>query len=275
MKLTASLLFLYLSLSANSSAFVPTPCANQRRMEHVRHVPTALHQTDPERKRDKVRSLIVNTASKAASLSKSVLNKGGAPIANVLIEAATEGGGIASEKLIEVLNKIEVTLDRVEGEVNSLRGELRGIRNTLVSSTAGDANQAAYPGEGAVSTEHFVEAMKAQDDGSIEIESTANLPTETVTLTTDLSTVDLSTLKYEDIDYSLTEMAPPFITEDECLVPGEPLVRVEKAPQNSRRIFAGIDIPVSVDEVWNVSFGLIILHFVGFVLNLKIASLSV
>jgi hypothetical protein len=82
-------------------------------------------------------------------------------------------------------------------------------------------------------------------------------------------------LKYEDIDYSLTEMAPPFITEDECLVPGEPLVRVEKAPQNSRRIFAGIDIPVSVDEVWNVSFGLVILHFVGFVLNLKIASLSV
>jgi hypothetical protein len=49
-------------------------------------------------------------------------------------------------------------------------------------------------------------------------------------------------------------MAPPFINEDECLVPGEPLVRVEKAPQNSRRIFAGIDIPVSVDEVWDVSF---------------------
>ena len=48
------------------------------------------------------------------------------------------------------------------------------------------------------------------------------------------------------------DMAPPFINEDECLIPGEPAVRVEKAPQNSRRIFAGIDIPVSVDEVWKL-----------------------
>jgi len=46
-------------------------------------------------------------------------------------------------------------------------------------------------------------------------------------------------------------MSPPFIGEDECLVPGEPVVRVEKAPQKSRRIFAGIDIPdASVDDVW-------------------------
>ena len=55
-----------------------------------------------------------------------------------------------------------------------------------------------------------------------------------------------------DIDYALTDMAPPFINEDECLVPGEPVVRVEKAPQNSRRIFAGIDIPASVDDVWEL-----------------------
>jgi len=61
---------------------------------------------------------------------------------------------------------------------------------------------------------------------------------------------DVSDLSYEDVDYTLTDMMPPFINEDECLVPGEPLVRVEKAPQNSRRIFAGIDIPVSVDDVW-------------------------
>ena len=67
-----------------------------------------------------------------------------------------------------------------------------------------------------------------------------------------LEEFDVSTLKYEDVDYTLTDMAPPFINEDECLVPGEPVVRVEKAPQNSRRIFAGIDIPVSVDDVWNL-----------------------
>lgn len=63
---------------------------------------------------------------------------------------------------------------------------------------------------------------------------------------------DLADLSYEDVDYTLTDMAPPFINEDECLVPGEPVVRVEKAPQNSRRIFAGIDIPVSVDAVWDL-----------------------
>ena len=45
-------------------------------------------------------------------------------------------------------------------------------------------------------------------------------------------------------------MAPPFLNDDQCLLPGEPVVRVERAPENSRRIFAGIDIPQSADEVW-------------------------
>ena len=63
---------------------------------------------------------------------------------------------------------------------------------------------------------------------------------------------DITNLSYEDVDYTLSDMAPPFINEDECLVPGEPVVRVEKAPQNSRRIFAGIDIPVAVDDVWQL-----------------------
>lgn len=63
---------------------------------------------------------------------------------------------------------------------------------------------------------------------------------------------DASSLRYEDVDYALSEMLPPFINEDECLVPGEPIVRVEKAPQNSRRIFAGIDIPVDVEDVWKL-----------------------
>ena len=63
---------------------------------------------------------------------------------------------------------------------------------------------------------------------------------------------EITNLSYEDVDYTLSDMAPPFINEDECLVPGEPVVRVEKAPQNSRRIFAGIDIPVAVDDVWSL-----------------------
>ena len=93
--------------------------------------------------------------------------------------------------------------------------------------------------------------------------------TPTATTTTDLwSEFNISSLRYEDVDYTLTDMAPPFINEDECLVPGEPLVRVEKAPQNSRRIFAGIDIPVGVEDVWAVSHLRIAYVFVWISLNL-------
>ena len=66
---------------------------------------------------------------------------------------------------------------------------------------------------------------------------------------------EIETLSLQDVDFTLTEMAPPFIDEDQCLVPGEAIVRVEKAPDNARRIFAGIDINASVDDVWKVSFG--------------------
>ena len=64
---------------------------------------------------------------------------------------------------------------------------------------------------------------------------------------------DVSSLRYEDVDYHMSEMQPPFIGEDQCLVPGEAVVRVEKATDNSRRILAGIDIMASVDDVWKVS----------------------
>jgi hypothetical protein len=64
--------------------------------------------------------------------------------------------------------------------------------------------------------------------------------------------VDILTLAYEDIDYRSSEMSPPFINEDQCLIPGEAVVRVEKAADNSRRIFAGIDIMSSVDSVWDI-----------------------
>lgn len=68
-----------------------------------------------------------------------------------------------------------------------------------------------------------------------------------------VSDVDVENLSFDDVDYESSEMAPPFLDPDSCLVPGEPIVRVERAPENSRRIFAGIDIMASVDDVWNVS----------------------
>jgi hypothetical protein len=64
--------------------------------------------------------------------------------------------------------------------------------------------------------------------------------------------VDVTTMTYDDVGYHTSEMDPPFLDEEQCLVPGEAVVRVEKAPENSRRIFAGIDIFASVDDVWNI-----------------------
>jgi len=63
---------------------------------------------------------------------------------------------------------------------------------------------------------------------------------------------NITGIAFEDVDYATSEMAPPFLDEASCLVPGEPVIRVEKAPENSRRIFAGIDIMASVDDVWKV-----------------------
>mmetsp|Transcript_28058 Transcript_28058/g.43649 ORF Transcript_28058/g.43649 Transcript_28058/m.43649 type:complete len:591 (-) Transcript_28058:1293-3065(-) len=63
---------------------------------------------------------------------------------------------------------------------------------------------------------------------------------------------EIESLSLADVDFTFTEMAPPFIDEDQCLIPGEAIVRVEKAPDNSRRIFAGIDIMANVEDVWKV-----------------------
>lgn len=83
------------------------------------------------------------------------------------------------------------------------------------------------------------EQQEAIMNPSMKIEGTTNV-------------LDVSRLDYKDVDYHLSEMQPPFIGENQCLVPGEAVVRVEKATDNSRRIFAGIDIMASVDDVWKV-----------------------
>ena len=255
MKVSSYLLIVYLAIP-QSTSFSPSP----HNHVSIQHAPSCLYQTDPSRKRDKVRTLIQTTASKAVSLSKSAKTVLSGPIANVIKDVSLETGGMASEKLIEVLNRIEGTLDRVEGEVGLLRGELKGVRDVLVSNLSLEA----VVDDGSVDSGVHEDSAEVQDtlgEGALEASVTmetletdaASTEASETSTNLDLTTIDLSTLKYEDIDYTLTDMAPPFINEDECLVPGEPLVRVEKAPQNSRRIFAGIDIPVSVEEVWKVS----------------------
>ena len=50
------------------------------------------------------------------------------------------------------------------------------------------------------------------------------------------------------------DKAPAVLSEEVCLVPGSPVVRVESAPGNARRIFTGIDIVANsedvLEEVW-------------------------
>jgi len=43
--------------------------------------------------------------------------------------------------------------------------------------------------------------------------------------------------------------SPAVLSDEICLVPGSPIVRVEVAPGNARRIFTGIDIVAEVDDV--------------------------
>lgn len=44
---------------------------------------------------------------------------------------------------------------------------------------------------------------------------------------------------------------------DVCLVPGVPMVRVERAPGNARRIFTGIDIVADCEDVLEVVWGVL------------------
>ena len=103
--------------------------------------------------------------------------------------------------------------------------------------------------------ENSVVVMEAQREAVIEKIREVSSSQDT-TNSTDSSNkiLNLSELTFDDIDYESSEMAKPFLDFDSCLMTdAEPVVRVEKAPDNSRRIFAGIDILASTDDVWNVS----------------------
>eukprot|EP00985_Skeletonema_marinoi_P005608 scaffold2436_cov132-Skeletonema_marinoi.AAC.3 len=163
---------------------------------------------------------------------------------------AMDSISLAKTSVADAFDAAEMALSEVEEDIARARRELEAAKR---DATLGLAE----------TNEQSEKASVAVSDAEPSLEAT--IETETEVTTTEEETIenedipdesqsdfDVSTLKYEDVDYTLTDMAPPFINEDECLVPGEPVVRVEKAPQNSRRIFAGIDIPVSVDDVWKL-----------------------
>jgi len=174
-------------------------------------------------------------------------------------QVAMDSISLAKTSVADAFEAAELALTAAEEEIQRVRAELdRAKRDSTLGLAVAEkaASEAALKARRA--TENAVDlALKEEKVSEIESIPSTNDSSETKdeeedALNGSWSDFNITSLSYEDVDYTLTDMSPPFIGEDECLVPGEPVVRVEKAPQNSRRIFAGIDIPVSVDDVWGL-----------------------
>lgn len=136
--------------------------------------------------------------------------------------------------IAEAFDPLEQSLDNLEESLHQARNSMAAAKEAVRAVHAAareqvqDAVTAARLAQEVASREAVAEMYAAVND------------------------VDVESLTYDDVDFAASQMTPPFLGDDQCLVPGEPIVRVEKAPQNSRRIFAGIDILASVDTVWEV-----------------------
>ncbi|KAL3763097.1 hypothetical protein ACHAW5_006566 [Stephanodiscus triporus] len=156
--------------------------------------------------------------------------------------------------------RLRIALEGVGAEIAELRARSSsGTTTTTITTTAAAAAAVGTspPSDGGTVVETGGGTREEEEE---EVEEDVedvdlDLPTGTLLPYSNVDR-DVYDLSYGDVDWSTTndaDMAPPFIGEDECLVPGEPVIRIEKAPQNSRRIFAGIDIPsASVDDVWRL-----------------------
>jgi len=147
----------------------------------------------------------------------------------------------------------ETAIQKSERALSEARAALAIARSDASEAIAKAEENAAT----AAATARYAEELATVSATIMSSQSAAtSFPsTSAATATNDTEAVDVEeaySLSYEEVDYHLAEMAPPFIGEDQCLVPGEAVVRVEKAPENSRRIFAGIDMMAAVDDVWKV-----------------------
>jgi hypothetical protein len=161
-----------------------------------------------------------------------------------------QNGGLKRNADVDISALIEEAFLPMEESLQEMDEALKKGRGALKKAKvqALEALQMAQTASMAQALESAVEAVEEAE----KIATRKVLADIYVSAVDSTAGLDISTLAYEDVDYGTSEMASPFLGEDQCLVPGEPVVRVEKAPENSRRIFAGIDIMASVDEVWNV-----------------------
>ena len=156
----------------------------------------------------------------------------------------------ASKPAVDVSALVEEAFAPVEESLKEMENSLKQAREALAMSKfqAAEAIQAVQASAVAEALDGAMDAVeKAEEEASRKV--LADIYASTVTAG---SEDKISSLAFEDIDYDTSEMAPPFIGQDQCLVPGEPVVRVEVAPENSRRIFAGIDILAPIDRVWDL-----------------------
>jgi hypothetical protein len=100
-------------------------------------------------------------------------------------------------------------------------------------------------------TELNVQAIAAQEtDLSLPL---SELNVQAIAAQVVKSSEAVKSSKEEDISVESTKSSPQFLTDDICLLPGsDPLVRIESAPGNARRIYTGVDIIASLDDVWSV-----------------------
>lgn len=159
---------------------------------------------------------------------------------NSRVQALKSTKELVTNLVEEAFAPLERRLQELEESLINTRASVEGAK--LASIDAIEAIQVA-----AIAQAEGAAQAVAQAEKVAELQVMKDIYSNAV------STADVSGLSFEDLDFESSEMAPPFLDPDSCLIPGEPVIRVEKAPENSRRIFAGIDIMASVDDVWNVS----------------------
>jgi len=178
-------------------------------------------------------------------------------IATILKDATANTVDMATEKVISLQSSsLNTTTGKVEDIDEILEKYFAPVEEYLKEAEDSLANARRSL---QVAKEQTARAFETAQAEPIRVQSeNPNNTYEEVAVQKDLQAlfddekVKVASIAYDDVGYHLCEMSPPFIDVDQCLIPGEAVVRVEKAPDNSRRIFAGIDIPVGVEDVWNL-----------------------
>jgi hypothetical protein len=155
-------------------------------------------------------------------------------------QALDESKKMIASLIDEAFQPMEASLDEMEDALKHARESLQNAKKESYQAVEAIQVAAIAQAEGAATAVAQAEKV-AESQVMGQIYSSAME-----------DDIDVSELSFDDVNYEESEMAPPFLDPNSCLVPGEPVVRVERAPENSRRIFAGIDIMASVDDVWNV-----------------------